>query len=59
MSIEISLSHLNRSLCVYVRLYVNTYVCVFYELVVILMKERGAKSLSVEVALKELCTPYA
>ena len=56
MSIEISLSHLNRSLCVYVRLYVNTYVCVFYELVVILMKERGAKSLSVEVALKELCT---
>ena len=57
MSIEISLSHLNRSLCVYVRLYVNTYVCVFYELVVILMKERGAKSLSVEVALKELCTP--
>ena len=57
MSIEISLSHLNRSLCVYVRLYVNTYVCVFYELVVILMKERGAKSLSVTVALKELCTP--
>ena len=57
MSIEISLSHLNRSLCVYVRLYVSTYVCVFYELVVILMKERGAKSLSVEVALKELCTP--
>ena len=57
MSIEISLSHLNRSLCVYVRLYVNTNVCVFYELVVILMKERGAKSLSVEVALKELCTP--
>ena len=57
MSIEISLSHLNRSLCVYVHLNVNTYVCVLYELVVILMKERGAKSLSVEVALKELCTP--
>ena len=57
MSIEISLSHLNRSLCACVCLYENMFVCVLYELVVILMKERGAKSLSVTVALKELCTP--